>query len=122
MASRLKHQIAVCTAEPHLPNTIPKHEQQFPEFQREQVQPTKDHLLPKSQNGILSKRNKVFACESCNAMKGNLLPDQFLMVMESMVIATKHSHQREISRLKRIMTNVRQICNQRLPGSTNGNR
>ena len=39
---------------------------------------TKDHIYPKSKGGILSKKNKLFACKKCNRSKGDLTLEEWL--------------------------------------------
>jgi CRISPR/Cas system Type II protein with McrA/HNH and RuvC-like nuclease domain len=39
---------------------------------------TKDHVIPKSKGGKLSKDNKVFACRKCNRNKGDLTIEEWI--------------------------------------------
>ncbi len=48
---------------------------------------TKDHMVPKSKGGILSKDNKVYSCFNCNQLKGDLDPVEFLFLIDNM---TRH--------------------------------
>lgn len=41
---------------------------------------TLDHVIPKAAGGSDSRRNKVPACEPCNAAKANLLLEEFRTV------------------------------------------
>ena len=45
---------------------------------------TKDHVWPKSKGGILSKKNKIFACRRCNRSKGNLTLQEWLEKLTSL--------------------------------------
>jgi 5-methylcytosine-specific restriction endonuclease McrA len=45
---------------------------------------TKDHIVPKSKGGILSKKNKVFACRKCNRNKGDLTLQEWLDKLNSL--------------------------------------
>ena len=42
---------------------------------------TKDHVIPKSKGGGDSYQNIVNCCRDCNESKGNLLPNEFRVVM-----------------------------------------
>lgn len=44
---------------------------------------TRDHIIPKSKGGILSKTNKVFACKTCNFSKGSLTIEEWLFKLEN---------------------------------------
>jgi len=39
---------------------------------------TRDHVIPKSKGGKLSKDNKVYACKKCNRNKGDLSIEEWI--------------------------------------------
>jgi len=47
---------------------------------------TKDHIIPKSRNGILSNTNKLWCCVECNSLKANLDPYQFKEKLEKIIL------------------------------------
>jgi len=42
---------------------------------------TRDHIWPKSKGGKLYKKNKVYACRSCNRYKRDLTIEEWLNVL-----------------------------------------
>jgi 5-methylcytosine-specific restriction endonuclease McrA len=45
---------------------------------------TKDHVIPKSKGGKLSKDNKVFACRKCNRNKGDLTIEEWIEKLKAL--------------------------------------
>ena len=43
---------------------------------------TVDHWIPLCRGGTNSKLNLVCACKACNDLKGNLMPDNFMALLE----------------------------------------
>jgi hypothetical protein len=51
---------------------------------------TKDHIIPSSKGGNNTPKNIVIACQRCNKLKGNMMPEEFLCFLENGV--EKHSY------------------------------
>lgn len=47
---------------------------------------TKDHIIPESKGGIKGEPNIVWACRTCNHLKGHKLPEEFLEFLKDCVI------------------------------------
>ena len=45
---------------------------------------TKDHVIPKSKGGKLSKDNKVFACKKCNRSKADLSIEEWIEKLKAL--------------------------------------
>lgn len=54
---------------------------------------TKDHVIPKSKNGILSNDNKVWCCIKCNKLKADLTPEEFHEVLSFLMRRLKSDYQ-----------------------------
>jgi len=50
---------------------------------------TKDHVIPKSKGGKLSKDNKVFACRKCNRNKGDLTIKEWIEKLKALKCTPK---------------------------------
>ena len=50
---------------------------------------TKDHVIPKSKGGKLSKDNKVFACRKCNRNKGDLSIEEWIEKLKALKCTPK---------------------------------
>ena len=61
----------------------------------DELRPTVDHIKPKSDGGILSKKNKVHACTDCNAIKGDMNVDQFIEAISGMQRLNHIEYQRQ---------------------------
>jgi len=70
---------------------------------------TVDHIVPKSQGGILSNSNKVPCCRKCNELKSNKNPLEFLKSLDSLIYYENTEHNRRISYLRRVRSNVRKM-------------
>ena len=70
---------------------------------------TKDHIIPRSKNGNSSQKNMVFACQKCNSLKGNKLPEDFSLFLEfeiqRAIIGVKRNCSFKIDNLKKALTN-----------------
>lgn len=44
---------------------------------------TKDHIIPKSKGGINNHINMVSACDKCNKLKSDKLPEEFLIFLNA---------------------------------------
>lgn len=55
---------------------------------------SRDHLIPRSQNGILAKANKVWCCQVCNGLKENLDPYKFKEKLERILLVFDESENR----------------------------
>lgn len=42
---------------------------------------TRDHIIPVSRGGNNSAKNRVFACQKCNSAKGNMMPEEFCIIL-----------------------------------------
>jgi 5-methylcytosine-specific restriction endonuclease McrA len=56
-------------------------------------QRTIDHVIPVSKGGTEDVNNKVWSCRSCNQKKKDLLPREWLQVLEEEYSKTKHKNQ-----------------------------
>ena len=45
---------------------------------------TKDHVIPKSKGGKLTKDNKVYACRRCNRSKGDLTIEEWIEKLKNL--------------------------------------
>lgn len=63
---------------------------------------TIDHLIPKCLGGIRSNDNKVYSCKSCNQLKADFTPEQFVKVVESLIKYEEKESNRSIGNLKKI--------------------
>lgn len=70
---------------------------------------TVDHLYPKSRGGILSNKNKVPACSSCNELKGDMTVDEFQLALKAMLRLETMNYKRKTSYLKKILINIPKI-------------
>lgn len=74
---------------------------------------TKEHLDPKSKGGILSRKNKRFACHDCNSLKKHMTPEEFLEAIKMMYHETVRTFGRTTGRYKRMIENVKKIVEER---------
>ena len=70
---------------------------------------TVDHILPKSKEGILSKKNKAPSCQSCNSLKGEMEPESFLLALESIQRFEKDQAKRREHYISKVIRNVKQL-------------
>jgi 5-methylcytosine-specific restriction endonuclease McrA len=50
---------------------------------------TKDHVIPKSKGGKLTKDNKVYACRKCNRNKGDLTIEEWMEKLKTLKLVPK---------------------------------
>lgn len=50
---------------------------------------TKDHVIPKSKGGKLTKDNKVYACRKCNRNKGDLTIEEWIEKLKALKCTPK---------------------------------
>jgi 5-methylcytosine-specific restriction endonuclease McrA len=67
---------------------------------------TVDHLLPQKDGGIRSNDNKVYACRSCNQLKGDMHMETFVESLESMIRFETTSHKKSVGYLKKVKRKV----------------
>lgn len=73
---------------------------------------TVDHIIPRSKGGNSSPLNKVPSCRSCNTLKGNFLPEQFVCFIENVLsgevkIKNRDKYTQEV--LKIVLHNANEI-------------
>lgn len=74
------------------------------EIPLDELRPTVDHVKPKSDGGILSKKNKVYACTDCNSIKGDMNVDQFIEAISGMQRLNHIEYQRQKAYLRKVKT------------------
>jgi len=74
---------------------------------------TVDHLIPKCDGGIKSNSNKVYSCKSCNQLKGNMHPEQFVEMLETMIRFNEMQHKKEQGYLKKVKRKTEQMIKHR---------
>lgn len=72
---------------------------------------TTDHIIPKSQGGILSNDNKVYACRRCNQFKADTDPETFLGMVKFMVKEMNAQHEEKMSYYHLLMKRLEIIVN-----------
>jgi 5-methylcytosine-specific restriction endonuclease McrA len=78
----------------------------------DELRPTVDHVMPKAEGGILSKKNKVHACADCNSLKGDMNIDQFILAIDAMQRLNHNDYQRQkayLRKVKKSCINLKQI-------------
>lgn len=54
---------------------------------------TLDHVVPRSRGGLGAPFNRTIACRACNQAKGDMLPEEFLMLRAAAAgLATRSEH------------------------------
>ena len=70
---------------------------------------TKDHLIPESRGGIRANKNSVPACASCNQLKADMEPEEFLRAITSMIHLENRTHKKQTSYLTMIKKSLKKI-------------
>lgn len=70
---------------------------------------TVEHVMPKSQGGIRSKKNKIIVCIQCNQLKGDMTINQFLQALKMSSAQAKESYERTAYRINKTIRNVENI-------------
>ena len=65
-----------------------------------------DHLIPKSRGGIKSNDNKVYSCTSCNRLKADMTPEEFVDFLESSIRLERNFHRKKIGYLTKVRNKV----------------
>lgn len=71
---------------------------------------TKDHVIPISKGGRKkSPINQVDCCSACNTLKDNLLPQQFIVRLNLMILERRGFKGLKVSDLEKVISNVDRI-------------
>lgn len=85
-------------------------------FDENNVDKTKDHVIPVSKGGLNVPENKRPCCYNCNQWKKDLMPDEWLDKLVALVKSGKKIYEphdrntvgRMIGNLKRVLNEIRQ--------------
>jgi hypothetical protein len=67
---------------------------------------TIDHYIPTGRGGTSDPRNLVPACEECNSMKGDLMPEDFFWHCKEILEGLFIEHEKFIPKAKRILASL----------------
>lgn len=70
------------------------------QYDRNQV--TVDHVMPKTQGGILSKKNKVYACNGCNSLKADLTIEEMVKLIDILQRLNHSNYQKQKAYLRKV--------------------
>ena len=74
---------------------------------------TVDHVQPKKDKGILSKKNKVVSCSKCNSMKGNMTPEEFMTFLHRYRTTLKRNYRAENAYITRVIANTKNLISKK---------
>jgi 5-methylcytosine-specific restriction endonuclease McrA len=70
---------------------------------------TVDHIVPKSQGGILSNDNKVYACKRCNQFKADTDVETFLGMTKFLIREMNQAHEDKMSYYVRLQSRLQRM-------------
>lgn len=74
---------------------------------------TVDHIVPKSQGGILSNDNKVNCCQKCNRLKADNDPFDFMDLLDTMIRFEQMKSRETVGYLKKVKQKTKRMIDSR---------